>query len=122
MKVNFDLKKDKVDNNKPVSFEGHKFVKSDRGLRQFEFSYPYDENRDKCYIEIYKLDTDRYGNYFSTGKAYSRKGADKLEVKPGVNRVDLARTFGIEDNQAFAYHFLLVDKKTGYTNTRVDAG
>ena len=122
MKVNFDLKKDKVDNNKPVSFEGHKFVKSDRGLRQFEFSYPYDENRDKCYIEIYKLDTDRYGNYFSTGKAYSRKGADKLEVKPGVNRVDLARTFGIEDNQAFAYHFLLVDKKTGYTKTRVDAG
>ena len=122
VKVNFDLKSDKADNKKSVSFQGYKFVKSDEGFKQFEVSYPYDENKDRCYLEIYKLDQDQYGNYFSAGKAYSRKGEDKFELKPGINRFDLARTLGFDDNQAFAYHFLLVDKKTGYTKTRVDAG
>ncbi len=122
MKVNFDLKKNKAENNNSVAFQGYKFDKSDQGFREFEFSYPYDENKDRCYLEIYKLDQDRYGNYFSTGKAYSRDGKDNIELKPGVNKVDLARKYGFDDNQAFAYHFLLVDKKTGYTKTRVDAG
>lgn len=122
VKVNFDFKNDRTDNKKLVSFEGYKFVKSDEGFRQFEVAYPFDENRDRCYLEVYKLDKDKYGNYFSTGRAYSRKGADKLELRPGINRFDLSRTFGIDDDQAFAYHFLLVDKKTGYARTRVDAG
>ena len=122
VKVSFDLKNEKMKHQNSVSFEGYKFTKSEDGFREFEVAYPYDENKDDCYLEIYKLDKDEHGNYFTTGKAYSRSGGDNYKMNPGQNRIDLAREFGIEDNQAFAYHFLLVDKKTHFTKTRVDAG
>lgn len=122
VKVSFDLKSEKTKKNNDLSFEGYKFVKSDEGFRQLEVAYPFDQNRDDCFIEIYKLDQDDYGNYFSTGKAYSKSGSDRYQLKPGANRIDLAKEFGIQDNQAFAYHYLLVDKHSHFTKTRVDAG
>ncbi len=121
MKVNFDLKNEKINSGGTPSFEGYKFVKSDEGFRELEFAYPFDETKEKCYLEIYKLDTDSYGNYFTTGKAYSRAGADKIQIKRGINRIDLSREFGIDDNAAFAYHYLLVDNN-GFVKTRLDAG
>lgn len=122
MKVSFDLKNEKAENQKAVSFKGCKFVKSDNGFRELEVAYPYDENKDNCFIEIYKLDKDQHGNYFSTGKAYSRSGKERYQLKPGANRIDLASEFGIGDNQTFAYHYLLIDKKGGFPRTRVDSG
>lgn len=123
MKVSLDLKNDNVSTHKKgISFEGYKVVKSDDGFKEVEFAYPYDEQKDNCYLEIYKLDKDKYNNYFTVGKAYTLKGADKYQMKPGSNRIDLSRTFGIDDNIPFAYHYLLVDKHTGYTKTRLDAG
>ncbi len=122
MKVNFDVKNDHVNKKHAVSFEGYKFVKSDEGFRQFEVSYPYDPDKDICYLEIYKLDKDKYGNYFSTGKAYDRNHQDRYELKPGVNRIDLASNYGISDNQSFAYHFILKDKRNGSESVKLDAG
>lgn len=121
VKVDLDLKNEKINHRKPLSFEGYKFVKSDEGFRELEVAYPFDETKEKCYLEIYKLDTDSYGNYYTTGKAYSRSGTDKIQLKPGSNRIDLAKNFGIDDNEAFAYHYLLVDK-SGFVKTRCDAG
>ncbi len=121
MKVNLDLKNDKVNKQNTPSFEGYKFVKSEKGFRQLEVAYPYDEANEKCYLEIYKLDTDDKGNYFTTGRAYSKAGHDKYEMNPGANRIDLAKEFGIDDNEAFAYHFLVVDRN-GFVKTRLDAG
>ncbi len=123
MKVSLDLKNEKLTNNKAISFEGYKFVKSPDGFREFEVAYPYDDNKDNCYLEVYKLAQDNYGNYYTTGRAYSRTYGDKYLMKPGANSIDLAREFGIEDNQAFAYHFLLVDKQDKvFPRVRVDAG
>lgn len=122
MKVNLDLKNEKIRNN-AVSFQGYKFVKSDDGFKEFEVSYPYDEDKDYCYLEVYKLAQDQYGNYYTTGRAYSRSHGESFQMSPGANRIDLAREFGIQDNQAFAYHFLLKDKNgNGFPRVRLDAG
>ena len=122
MKVSFDLKNDRLNNRKPVSFKGYQFGKDENGFKQFEVSYPFDPKKEDCYLEIYKLDKDQYGNYFTTGKAYTKQGHDSYHMKYGSNKIDLAKTFGIDDNQAFAYHYLLVDKKSNFAKTRVDAG
>ena len=122
MKVNFDLNKNVKQTNN-VSFEGYKFTKSEEGFKEVEFAYPFDPQKDKCYVEIYKLDTDQYGNYFTTGRAYTRDGKDKIQLEPGVNKIDLSKAFGIDDNQAFAYHFLLEDVNGhGFPRVRIDAG
>ncbi|MBQ8459092.1 hypothetical protein IJ541_03195 [bacterium] len=122
MKVNFENGHDKNKVKNAVSFEGYKFVKSEQGFNEIEFSYPFDPDKEDCYVEIYKLAKDDYGNYYTTGRAYSKKGQDRIPINNASNRIDLAKTFGIDDNQAFAYHFLLVDKHSHFTKTRVDAG
>ncbi len=121
MKVSLDLKNEKAKNSSAVPFKAYKFTKSADGVREFEVACPFDQNKDTCYIEIYKLATDNEGNYYTTGKAYSRKGEDRLQINPGPNRIDLYNTFGIEANQPFAYHFVLHNDK-GFTRTLVDAG
>ena len=123
MKVSVDLKNENANIQKrDISFKGYKVVKSDDGFKEVEFAYPYDENKEDCYLELYKLDKDRYNNYFTAGKAYNKTGSDRYKMSPGTNRIDLSRTFGIDDNAPFAYHYVLVDKKTGYTKTRIDSG
>lgn len=124
MKVSFNLekKKNNIAVGKNISFEGYKVVKSDDGFKEVEFAYPFDEDKEDCYLELYKLDKDRYNNYFTSGKAYNKNGSDRYKMSPGANRIDLSQTFGIDDNVPFAYHYVIVDKKTGYTKTRIDAG
>ncbi len=123
MKVNFDSKTNNVQKQKNIAFEGFKAVKSEDGFKEYQFAYPYDENKDDCYLEIYKLDKDRYNNYFTDGKAINRfTKSSWYKLKPGVNSIDVARTFGIEDNAPFAYHFILVDKNSGHKRARIDAG
>ena len=122
MKVNLDLRNDKIRNN-AISFEGYRFVKSDQGFKEFEVAYPYDEDKDRCYLEVYKLDQDQFGNYYTTGRAYTKSGGDKYLMKPGSNRIDMADEYGIADNQPFAYHFLLEDiHGKDYPRVRIDAG
>ena len=123
MKVNFDLRNEKVRNN-AISFEGYRFVKSDKGFKELEVAYPYDDNKDNCYLEVYRLKQDPYGNFYTGGqRAYSRTYGEKFEMQPGVNRIDLAKEFGISDNEPFAYHFLLEDKHgNGFPRVKIDAG
>ena len=124
VKVSFDFfKEKKVQNNSSVAFQGIKQTKSDDGFKEYEFSYPYDENRDDCYLEVYKLDKDKYNNYFSKGRATNRFDSSTMyKMKPGANKIDFARTFGIDDNAPFAYHYVLVDKNSKYQRIRIDAG
>lgn len=123
MKINLDLNNEEIKLKKnDLSFEGYKSTKSEDGFKEYEFAYPFNPDKEDCYLEIHKLDKDQYNNYFSTGKAYTRKGADSVKLNPGSNRVDLARTFGIEDNKPFAYHYIIIDKDTKFKKTRIDAG
>lgn len=45
MKVSFDLKNDRLNNRKPVSFKGYQFGKDENGFKQFEVSYPFDPKK-----------------------------------------------------------------------------
>ena len=123
MKVIFDTESHKVKKNNNLSFGGYKFTKSEDGFKEVEFSYPFDPDKDNCFLEIYKLDIDPYGNYFTTGRAYTRDRKDKIQLTPGSNKIDLSKAFGIDDNQPFAYHYLLEDKHGhGFPRVRIDAG
>ena len=64
MKVYFDLNHDKVKNNRNgVSFGGIKPVKSEDGFKTYEFSYPFDEDHQKLFLEIYAVTQDKNNNY-----------------------------------------------------------
>lgn len=124
MKVSIDLNRRNgvQSKEKDIAFKGFQVVKSDDGFKEIEFAYPFDENKEDCYLEIYKLDKDKYNNYFSVGKAYGKNGSDRYKMTSGINRIDMAKTFGIGDNVPFAYHYVVIDKNSGYPKTRIDAG
>ncbi len=120
-------------NIKPVSKEGYKKgnqinfgnyapVKSEFGYKEYEFSHPFDPERQNCYLEIYKIDKDRHNNYFTTGIAYDEDGKTRIKLGLGVNRVDLAEKYAIDDNVPFAYHYVIEDKNSKTTTVRIDMG
>ncbi|MCM1339491.1 MAG: hypothetical protein NC191_07475 [Muribaculaceae bacterium] len=122
MKVSFDLNKRNVESKSSPSFEGYRFTKSDNGFREFEVSYPYDPNRDNCFLEIYKVDKDQYGNYFTTKKAYTKNKQGLYQLQPGSNKIDLSKEFGIADNQPFAYHYVIQHIDGSGQYVKIDAG
>ena len=124
MKVSFDLRKDVKKSNNDVAFKGYTVTKSNEGFKEVEFAYPYDPDVYRGYVEIHKVDTDANGNYFTTGKALTIDGKEKIEIPyDGSKRIDMASTFGFEDNQPFAYNFRF-ERKDGKGDgpTKVDAG
>jgi len=123
LKVSHDIVYGKNKKNNAPAFRGFNFVKSDTGVEQFQTSCPFDSDKDNCYLEVYKLDKDTNSNYFTTNRAYTKDGKDKLQLQPGSNKIDLSKTFGISDNQPFAYHYMIVDKDHGSNvRVKVDAG
>lgn len=124
MKISLDLNNNKnILGKNNVAFGGYKSVKSEYGFKELEFSYPFDPDKDDCYLEVYRVDTDAQGNYYTTGRAYASDGRDKIKIEPGANRIDMAETFGIDEKQPFAYHYLLQDKYgNDFPKVRTDAG
>lgn len=107
---------------KGLSFKGYKAVKSEDGFKEFEFLYPFNEDKEECYLEVYKLKSDKYNNYYTASRAFTRDGRGSYKLESGKNRIDLANTFGINENVPFAYHYILKNKENGYTKIRVDSG
>lgn len=124
MKVYFDLNHDKVKNNRNgVSFGGIKPVKSEDGFKTYEFSYPFDEDHQKLFLEIYAVTQDKNNNYAIGQRIYPQNSHNGVyQLKTGSNRIDLAQTFGIDDNQAFAYHYVVENNHTGQKDTMLDPG
>lgn len=123
MKVSFDiLNRDNTRNKNIPAFKGYEFTKSDKGFREFEVSFPYDSNNENCYLEVYKVDKDQYGNYFTTERAKTKDKKDLYQLNSGSNKIDLVKEFGISDNQPFAYHYVLEHKNGGGRWAKIDAG
>lgn len=118
MKVNLNLENK---NNRDITF-GYKWSKDENGFRTFETSYVFDPNRQNCYLEVFKLEKDFYGNYKVIGQAKTRKGAYSIEMNPNANKINMAKEFGITSNTPFAYHYRVEDKKTHYNTIAIDAG
>lgn len=123
MKVSFDLKKDCKNTANSVSFEGYKQTKSAHGFKEIEFAYPYDPNVYAGYVQIFKVGIDKDGNYYTKGKAFTRDGQDKIRIPhDGSQGIDMARTFGLAENQPFAYNFKLERHDGRGSIVKVDAG
>ena len=122
MKVSFNLNQAENSNSK-VNFTGYKWVKDEHGFRNFETSYVYDPEKQQCFLEIYTLGSDKNNNYFIKSCAKARNGGYRIEMKPGANRINLTKTFGILQDAPFAYHYVVKDlygQKQEYIE--IDAG
>jgi len=122
VKVNFDLNNGNVKDKSKPSFGTYKFTKSANGHREFEASFPYDEDKYNCYLEMFAVDNDRDNNYFSVNRIKTKDNKELYQLSPGVNKIDLAKKFGISDDQPFAFHYVLENKQTKKRRPKVDAG
>ena len=122
VKVSFDLTKENLKSKNSPAFGGYAFTKSDRGFKEFEVSFPFDPAKDNCFLEVYNVDKDQYGNYFTTQKAYTKDKKDSYQLSPGKNKIDLSKTFGIDDNRPFAYHYVIKHQNGSGQYAKIDAG
>lgn len=120
MKVSFNLNQDK--NKNSVNFTGYKWVKDEQGFKNFETSFVFDGDKQDCYLEIFTLGHDEFNNYFINSHAKSRDGNYRIKMKPGANRINLSKMFGILPNQPFAYHYILKNHTGGEEFIQIDPG
>lgn len=74
MKVSLNLGKNNAEIQKQnIAFGGFKVVKSEDGFKEVEFAYPYDEDKEDCYLELFRLDKDSYNNYFQQVKFIQKR-------------------------------------------------
>ncbi len=122
MKINFES----ANYINKMAFKGYKPTKNDEGYRTGEFSYPFDPAETDCYLEIAVVERDKYGNYYLTGDKYTdllHNSEDGRKLYPGKNRVNIHAEFGVMEDEPFAYHYKLVNKRTGNIERySVDAG
>lgn len=128
MKVYFDPFK-QSEKRQNINFEGYRPVKDDKGNRIYEFNYPYDSSKYDCYLEVCSVETDDYNNYYIVEGLQNNLSDDGyLKLDPNNNRINLAETFNLSEDEPFAYHYALVPKgadrtKPGVTPLyKIDAG
>jgi len=129
VKVNLDLKNNKINNNNNVSFGGFQPKKDNEGALIYEFNYPYDPSRYDCYLEVCALAKDRNNNYYiNEGLKCGSSPDGYYKLKPKNNLVDLTYHFGLMENEDFAYHYVLVPVGSDRNNHnaapmyKIDAG
>ena len=115
-----------ADNNKNVNFTGYKWVKDEKGFKNFETSYIFDEEKQDCYLEVFTLGSDEFNNYFINSHAKTRDGRYRIKMNPGANRINLTKTFGILPDKPFAYHYVVKNHDNvshpGEEYIQIDAG
>ncbi len=121
VKVSLSLENNK--NNNQVNFTGFKWGKDEYGFKQFEFAYPFDPNRQECYLEVFNLGQSDVGNYYTTSRAKNRKGETRIWMNEGANRLNMTKEFGILPDSPFAYHYVVREKYGKHEETiEIDAG
>ena len=124
MKVSLNLNREHAGfGSDKVSFKGYKPVVNEYGFKEFEFSYPFDEEKQNCYLEIFSVNTDPYGNYKVNKMVKNRDGAERIKLNSGSNVVNLTKMYGIDAQTPFAYHYIVEDKwNTSNFRPKIDAG
>lgn len=122
MKVSFDLRKNGPQRNNTVSFKGVEPTKSAEGFKELRFAYPFDPDIQECYLKVYKVGTDNKGNYFTDGIAFSNDGRDGIALPPNGLSIDMQKTFGFDENQPFAYNYLIKRTDGRGENIKTDCG
>lgn len=124
MKIRFD-------NKAATAFKGFEIKKDDNGEKYYSFSYPFDSNKYKCYLEVFAVAPDKNGDYDKKGvrrlKNYSSDVPEERYAKrilPGENKVDMRRDFRLMANAPFAYHYTLIptENKEAPPIYKVEAG
>lgn len=126
MKINLDSANYINKNQNAMAFKGYKVTKTEQGKRSGEFSFPFDPETTDCYLEVAIVEHDENGNYYLTGEKYSDLLNDSesgRKLYPGKNKINIHAEFGVMEDEPFAYHYKLVDKRTGDVKQYgVDAG
>lgn len=136
MKVNLNLNQEVRNKNNNVNFKGYKPVKSNEGYTEYEFSFPFDDNKYECYLEVYSVKEDPKTEYLTINKIktstdYTRKvlngdnsNPEKgIKLSSGKNIINLSDQFGLNEGKPFAYHYKLIEKNNRSNQFfRVDAG
>lgn len=114
MKINFNLPE--YIYSKSPAFKGYSHQKNERGQGEYEFNFPYDEEKYDAYLEIYALSKDYQNRYYPSDLIDG-----SLKLKNGGLRINLNEDLGIGKNEPFAYRYRLQDKY-GNSFTKTDAG
>ena len=122
MKVDLILNREQRKIKSEPSFTGFSIGKTDEGYKELVVNCPYDPKNEDCYLEVYKLGKDKYGNYFPESKCYTKDRKDSYQLQDKNNRIDIAKTFGIPDDQPFGIHYLIKNKHNHSTKVFVDGG
>lgn len=95
-------------------------VKDNRGKVIYEFNYPYNSKAYDCYLEVCKVGIDDYNNYFIIEGLKNLKSEDGyLKLSPEGNKINMTNTFGLNERQPFAYHYVLVPKGSNRNDKNV---
>ena len=128
MRISLDSK---IQSSKQPVFKGFEVGKDEYGEKYYKWSYPYDSNRYRCYLDVYPVFPDKNGDYDKN--KFDRKyvdiidGSDSIELEPGDsenNKIYLDYKFGRIEDAPFAYHYRLVpkDNESAPPIIRFDAG
>ncbi|MBR1460977.1 hypothetical protein IJ596_05035, partial [bacterium] len=106
-----------------VPFRGYKPTKNEFGFKEYEFSYPFDEDTQNCYLEVYSVNFDPYENFRIENLLHDNNGLKRQKLSPGSNKFNFARMFGLDANAPFAYHYVVENKNNpSDVKIRIDAG
>lgn len=121
MKIN--LHSTNVFKNNNPSFGGYLHKKSDYGSKEYVFNYPYDANNYEAFIEFFSVNKDANNEHIA-GEQLKNEALNtySLPLNPKGTRVNLNFDYGLNDNDAFAYRYKLVNRHTKDEKYMVEAG
>lgn len=110
-------------NFKPA-FYGFKPVKNNLGLKEYEFNFPFDDANYECCLEIFKVKKDENtGDYRVVDIVENIDEPDGvLRLKSGSNKINLAASYCMAPNEAFAYHYKVKGNNWKDYSYQIDAG
>ena len=109
MKVSLN---NKLQSQKQPVFNGFEVAKDENGIKYYNWSYPFDPSKYRCFLDVYPVLPDKNGDYdnntFKNKYVSILDGTNSVELKPnGATPVYLDYIFGRVENAPFAYHYRL---------------